>query len=230
MDNFSSVIQNSKTTYYVYDNLGQLIRVNDQNDPTSGTTDTTWISDWVFKPQQNVATDDAYDMEKMAKANDPKDHSTDSNMKIVEGKIWIKGTALTATAGKDFYLQSGNSVRINGLPASATYTVTEVPEDYQATPAVDADPAGAGVVTNYKNVTSGVLGEVDRFDQKTGVELAATAIGDDLVATSFRNTREGVIPTGIISVIAPAVAVIVLGGAGLGFVVASKRREEEEEA
>ena len=43
MDNFSSVIQNSKTTYYVYDNLGQLIRVNDQNDPTSGTTDTTWV-------------------------------------------------------------------------------------------------------------------------------------------------------------------------------------------
>ncbi len=43
MGNIASVTQNSKTTYYVYDNLGQLIRVNDQNDTTSGTTGTTWV-------------------------------------------------------------------------------------------------------------------------------------------------------------------------------------------
>ena len=42
MGNISSVTQNGKLTSYAYDPLGQLIRVNDQNDTTSGAAGTTW--------------------------------------------------------------------------------------------------------------------------------------------------------------------------------------------
>ncbi len=41
--NITSVVQDGKSTYYEYDALGQLIRVNDQNDTTSGSTGTTWV-------------------------------------------------------------------------------------------------------------------------------------------------------------------------------------------
>ena len=37
---------NSYVTYYFCNNLGQLIRVNDQNDTTSGTTGTTWVYEY----------------------------------------------------------------------------------------------------------------------------------------------------------------------------------------
>ena len=40
--NITSVTQNGKLTSYAYDPLGQLIRVNDQNDLTSGENGTTW--------------------------------------------------------------------------------------------------------------------------------------------------------------------------------------------
>ena len=40
--NITSEKRSSKYTTYQYDALGQLIRVNDQNDTTIGTTGTTW--------------------------------------------------------------------------------------------------------------------------------------------------------------------------------------------
>ena len=41
--NISSEKRGSKTTGYTYDKLGQLTRVNDPNDTTSGSTGTTWV-------------------------------------------------------------------------------------------------------------------------------------------------------------------------------------------
>ena len=41
--NITSETRNGKVTTYTYDALGQLIRVNDPNDPTAGSTGTTWV-------------------------------------------------------------------------------------------------------------------------------------------------------------------------------------------
>ena len=37
---------NGKVTTYTYDALGQLIRVNDPNDPTAGESGTTWVYEY----------------------------------------------------------------------------------------------------------------------------------------------------------------------------------------
>ena len=43
MSSITSETRNNVTTTYEYDAMGQLIRVNDPNDTTSGTTGTTWV-------------------------------------------------------------------------------------------------------------------------------------------------------------------------------------------
>ena len=156
-------------------------------------------------PSKNVAT--TYTAAEMLAAN-----TTELDAATVPGKLLVKGGDLAA--GKTFYLQHGQYIRIKGLPAGATYTVTELAEDYQST---------AAAVTDYKNVTNGVLSEEDAKNRNTNEAEAR----DDVVYTSFLNSRNGTIPTGIITVIGPAVAVILLGLGGLGFVLAGKRRREE---
>jgi len=156
-------------------------------------------------PSKNVAT--TYTAEDMLTAN-----TTELDAATVPGKLLVKGGDLAG--GKTFYLQHGQYIRIKGLPAGATYTVTEVAEDYKSTPVA---------VTDYKNATTGVLSEKDALNRETNEDETR----DDVVYTSFKNSREGIIPTGIITVIGPAVAVILLGLGGLGFVLAGKRRREE---
>ena len=156
-------------------------------------------------PSKNVAT--TYTAAAMLAAN-----TTELDAATVPGKLLVKGGDLDA--GKVFYLQHGQYIRIKGLPAGATYTVTELAEDYQST---------AAAVTDYKNVTNGVLSEEDAKNRNNNEAEAR----DDVVYTSFLNSRNGTIPTGIITVIGPAVAVILLGLGGLGFVLAGKRRREE---
>ena len=172
-------------------------------------------SSWVWEPDQNVATDDAYTMAIMKNANDP---NTASNMKIEAGRVYIKGSALIE--GKDFYLQHGNYIMIRNLPAAATYNVAEQAEDYQS---------AAAAVTNYKNATTGVLKEQDGYYETNGTAIITPDMPDDIVFTSYKNTREGVIPTGLLTVVGPAVALIALAGAGFGIVLASKRRHEDED-
>ncbi len=167
-------------------------------------------SSWVWEPTKNVST--SYDAADMKAANDP-NSTDDSNMKVEDGRVYILGSALTG--GKEFYLQHGNYIQIRNLPALCEYEVVEEAEDYKSTEAGVAD---------YENATSGTLKTEDENPRGD----SEPEDPDDIVFTSYLNTRDGVIPTGIISVIAPAVAVIVLGAAGLGFVLVSKNRKEEE--
>lgn len=106
--------------------------------------------------------------------------------------------------GAKFYLQHGQHIVIRGIAPNATYNVIENAEDYKST---------ASVVTDYTNETSGVIGEI-----------AGT---NKMVKTSYLNTREGVIPTGILTVVGPAVVLILLAVAGLSIVMIGKRRKEE---
>jgi hypothetical protein len=116
-----------------------------------------------------------------------------------------KANVTSLTVGADgtvtqkFYLQHGQEVKIQGIAKDTKYDVTENAEDYKPT------PAG---ITNYTDAVNG------------------TVAGTDL-KTSYLNTRDGVIPTGVIMTVAPFAAVTLLGGFGIAKLSMKKRRDDE---
>lgn len=106
------------------------------------------------------------------------------------------------TVTQVFYLQHGQDITIKGLATGTKYEVTENAEDYVST------PKG---VEKYKDETSGT-------------------IADTSVRTSYLNTREGIIPTGIMMTVAPFAALTLAGGIGAASVVFKKRKKEDGEA
>ena len=116
-----------------------------------------------------------------------------------------KANVTQLTVGADgkvtqkFYLQHGQYITIQGIAKYSTYTVTENKEDYKSE---------AAVVEGYKDPTTG------------------TVVSTDL-NTSYLNTREGTIPTGVIMTVAPFAAVTLLGGFGIAKLSMKKRRDDE---
>ena len=116
-----------------------------------------------------------------------------------------KANVTQLTVGADgkvtqkFYLQHGQYITIQGIAKDSTYTVTENKEDYKSE---------AAVVEGYKDPTTG------------------TVVSTDL-NTSYLNTREGTIPTGVIMTVAPFAAVTLLGGLGFAKLSMKKRRDDE---
>ena len=111
----------------------------------------------------------------------------------------------TGTIEQHFYLQHGQSIAVRGLPLNATYAVTENKEDYKSQPSLVAD---------HTDAANGTVSTV------AGTNKA--------IKTSFLNTRNGVIPTGVAAAVGSAVAVAGIGAAGL-FGMGMKRRKKEEE-
>ncbi len=155
-------------------------------------------------------------------APDSYDYTTDGNADITSG---TNSATISDNAGKTnvttitsdangaatttFYLQHGQSIAIRGIPVCAKYTVTENAEDYKSTPAA---------VTDYTNpVTSGTqtIGEI--------------AENNKAVKTSFLNTRDGVIPTGIILSAGGLIIAAVIALAGVVFFGIRSRKKYEEE-
>ena len=117
----------------------------------------------------------------------------------------VTGKQLTGDKGVDLYLQNGQYVVIRGLPADAKYTVTENAEDYASAPA-------------------------DGCTNTTGEGTIGSLGGDNkLVRAGFMNTRNGVIPTGIMMAVAPFAVAAVIGGVGLGGMSIRKKKREDEE-
>lgn len=78
--------------------------------------------------------------------------------------------------------------------------MTENKEDYKSE---------AAEVEDYKDPTTG------------------TVVSTDL-KTSYRNTRAGAIPTGVIMTVAPFAAVTLLGAAGMVTIKMRKKEDDEE--
>lgn len=121
-----------------------------------------------------------------------------------------KTNPATLTVGADgtvtqkFYLAHNQSIVIQGVAKDSKYKVTENAEDYKSTPADAIDNAeGRG------DATSGTVASEDIY-------------------TGYVNTRDGVIPTGVIMTVAPFAAVTLLGGAGAVTMVMKKKKSEEE--
>ncbi len=114
-------------------------------------------------------------------------------------------TKLTADANgnvtQKFYLQHGQEIKIEGIAKGTVYSVTENKEDYKSE---------AAVIEGYTNDTNGTIESAD-------------------LKTSYRNTRNGVIPTGVVMTVAPFAGAVVLGGLGVVTYAGRKKREDEED-
>lgn len=121
-----------------------------------------------------------------------------------------KTNPTTLTVGADgtvtqkFYLAHNQSIVIQGVAKDSKYKVTENAEDYKSTPADAIDNA-----EDRGDATSGTVASKDIY-------------------TGYVNTRDGVIPTGVIMTVAPFAAVTLLGGAGAVTMVMKKKKSEEE--
>lgn len=119
---------------------------------------------------------------------------------IIAGSGVTEGMITTDSNGAytgTFELTKGDIVKVLDLPVGATYTVTEEAEDYTSTPAN---------VTGYTDPTTG------------------TFVKDTDVKTSYTNSREGIIPTGVILTVAPFAIGLLLFGAVMMFMISRRRR------
>ncbi|MBR3349070.1 MAG: hypothetical protein IKG55_03205, partial [Solobacterium sp.] len=102
-------------------------------------------------------------------------------------------TELTADANgaitHDFYLKHNQSITLKQLPAGASWTLSEAAEDY-----VSQDLSAVDAATYSAN--SGTIADQD-------------------VTIGFMNTRNGVIPTGIMLSTAPYLLMVLLAGTGM---------------
>ena len=109
-------------------------------------------------------------------------------------------TGAQLKAGKTFYLQHGQSIVIRGLAPNATYTVTEASEDYK----------------------------LSSVNETTGSGSIETVAGAGKMATvSLTNTRDGIIPTGIMVSVTGGVTLVAIAMAAL-FILGRKKSEDEE--
>ena len=112
-------------------------------------------------------------------------------------------------ATQKFYLQHGQQVTVQGIAKDTTYALTENTEDYKST----KNTKDNSVVT-----------------PKAGTEAApvdGTIVSTDLT-TGYLNTRDGVIPTGVIMTVAPFAAVTLLGVVGMVTIKMRKKEDDEE--
>ena len=124
----------------------------------------------------------------------------DSNVAANEG-VYTITVADDGTCTAYFYLADGDTVKVLDLPEGASYTVSEEPEDYDPTVAVDDGTAAAGSSVTQDNISA---------DH----------------SADFVNTREGIIPTGVIITVAPFVIGILVFGAIILYMVSKRRRAE----
>lgn len=110
----------------------------------------------------------------------------------------------------DFWIQNGQSIKIQGLAGETGYTVTEAENAYKTNIAVTGD------------ATNEVENDIATVDKKTVTDKAVTK--DTTVA--YTNDKSGAVPTGIIMPIAGATTIMLIGGAGVGyFILKNKKRE-----
>ncbi|MBQ4395987.1 MAG: hypothetical protein II828_00535 [Clostridia bacterium] len=102
--------------------------------------------------------------------------------------------------GKTFYLRHNQTLEIGGIPYGMGYEVTEVPENYDPSASVEGD-------------TDATVKDVKVTDPTLSENAAVT----------FTNTREGVVPSGVVSSAVLPALVCLMGVVGAGAVLAARR-------
>ena len=116
-------------------------------------------------------------------------------------------TDASGNAEETFYLQHGQSIKIEGLTDGAVWTITENAEDYKASVSVNN-----GAATAANSATSD---NADTEEVKEGITADTTV--------DFTNKREGVVPTGVLLAVAPFAILMLIGIAGVVFVTLKKK-------
>lgn len=118
------------------------------------------------------------------------------------------------TAKITVWLKDQEMIEIPGIPQTANvkYKITESKNNGYDVTNTHTDP------TDSSKTVPGTGSVVDP------VELNPT--GSEVI---FKNDKATSVPTGVITAIAPAFAVIAIGGIGAGVVLAGKRRDKEDE-
>ena len=123
----------------------------------------------------------------------------------------VTGNPTSITIGTDgtytgtFDLTNSSNFKVLGLNAGAVCTVSEDAQDYTASHIVD----------NGSTVT--------------GANSGAITLADADHSVAFTNTRNGIIPTGVLLTIAPFAIGLLLFGALAVFLIARKKRRTEDE-
>ena len=118
----------------------------------------------------------------------------------VEGNPTSITVGANGTATGEYSLTDGSTVKIIGLNAGAVCTVSENAEDYTATHSLDNGTA------------------------VSGNSSGAVTLADSDHSVAFTNTRNGIIPTGIIMTIAPFAIGICVFGAIIIFIISRRKR------
>lgn len=113
------------------------------------------------------------------------------------------------TITQDFWIQNGQSIKIQGLGGSTGYTVTEAENAYKTNIAVTGD------TKNGEANIAAVDGKV----------VTDAAVSEDTVV-AYTNDKSGAVPTGLIMSIGGPAAIALLGGVGLVTIKAKKKEEE----
>lgn len=132
----------------------------------------------------------------------------------VNTKTHVNPALLTAgedgTLTQDFWIQNGQSIKIQGLGSSTGYTVTEAENAYKTNVAVTGDTTNAA-----ENDIAAVAGKA----------VTDKAVSKD-TTVAYTNNKKGTVPTGIVMPIAGATSIMLIGGAGVGyFILKNKKRE-----
>lgn len=161
-------------------------------------------------PGKTVAT--AYEAAAMAEANGKDDDSETDGQQI---SVDADGKAEFAV-----YLQHGQSILIQGIPYGASYTVTEVSEDYQPTLKLDGDDHTGDSAT--EEGTAIVIGTYN------GEPGASDSFLQADTTLTVKNVRSGVVPTGVEtgSLAAPGM-MLLLTGALMSLLWLGRRRLDD---
>lgn len=164
------------------------------------------------------------------------DAQTDEDVDTVVYR-YVTGSELKA--GKDFYLQNGQSITIQGLPTGVGYELKEWQDDYtpnvrlKATSGDDVydnhtadDTADEALIQTSSIVIESGSTTPESGDPTRTAKIVDSAINADVDIT-FTNNRNGVIPTGIGLTAVPAIAALVVLAGGVVVLLVRKNREEE---
>ena len=139
-----------------------------------------------------------------------------SNAATIEANAG-KANVTQLTVGADgsieqvFYLTHGQNIKIKGLASGTKYTITENAEDYKPAIAVTGDTKDAAD---------------DDIASLNAASVSDASIEAD-TTVAFTNTRNGMVPTGVVLSAASGLALIGIGGGAILF--ASRKRKEDEE-
>ena len=117
-------------------------------------------------------------------------------------------TDATGAAAVKYYLCDGQYITVKGLPEDSSYALAENKEDYVSANGIAASIARGGIA--HSDPLSGTIAASD-------------------IRTGFTNTRNGIVPTGILFAAAPAAGTAALGIAGLAVILIGRRRRNDKD-